>query len=121
MDSRIRWTVAGLVLLAVASLLPDFRSSVIPRHDARQTLSALHVLVSGLRSEGEIPQWQPYGRYGSVSFILLLCVTPTAHAVALASTIFPPVSTVVLLKIVMLIEVLILLAGSIRLTLLLFR
>jgi len=114
-------SVAGLVLLALASLAPDFRSSVIPRHDARQTLSALHVLASGLRSESEIPRWQPYGRYGSSSFILLLCVTPAAHAVAIASTLFPPVSAIVLLKIVTLVEVLILLAGSIRLTLLLFR
>src|SRR5579862_2019296 len=118
---RIPWTVAGLVLLGIASLIPDFRPSIIPSHDARQTLSALHMLASGLRSEGEIPQWLPYGRYGHPGFIMMVCVSPAAYETALASTMFPPVSAVVLLKIVMLVEFLVFLAGSIRLSLLLYR
>ncbi|HLY75568.1 MAG TPA: YfhO family protein, partial [Planctomycetota bacterium] len=113
--------MAGIVVLAVASLLPDFRSSVLPSHDARQTHSALHVLTAGLCSEGEIPQWLPYGRYGNGSFLLLLNVTPLAYAASLAASLLVPTSTMILFKIVVLLEFLLFVAGSLRLSALLFR
>lgn len=114
-------TVGGLFLLAIVTLLPDFRSSVIPRSDARQTVDALHILASGLHADGEIPRWLPYGRYGCDGFIMMSLVTPASYAVALASLPFGTVDAVLLVKLVMLIEFLIFLAGSIRLSLFLFR
>jgi len=114
-------TVSGILLLALASLLPDFRDSILPSHDARQSHSALHVLATGLRTEGEIPQWMPYGRYGNSSFLLLMNATPVQYGVALAGMLLPSIGTMTLLKVLVLLEFLLFLAGSLRLSLLLFR
>ena len=114
-------TVAALLSLAVLSFLPDFRDTIVPSHDARLVQTAFHILTAGLRFDGEVPQWMPYGRYGSNGFLVLLYVTPVAWATALVAKLLALSSSLAAFKTVILLELLIFLTGSIRLSLLLFR
>jgi hypothetical protein len=114
------WTFAGLILLAAVSFVPDFRDTVVPCHDARLFQSAYHVLQAGIVHENGIPQWLPYGRYGTDGFVLTMYVSPVGYAAAVLGKLLSITRTMDLFKVVMLGQFLLFTVGSLRLSALLY-
>src|SRR3954470_17994652 len=107
--------------IAVASFLPDFRSSVIPQHDARQYLIAFQVYYSALFHEGGAPLWLPTGHYGAVSALLLMYLTPFGFSVAMIGKLLGVTDTLLLFKVGLFSEYLFFCVGTLKLAMLLFE
>lgn len=112
------FAVLGFALL---TYLPDFRASSLPCHDALQCESAFQIYYSSLLHENDLPLWLPYGQYGMISATVMMYVTPVGYFVGALARIFSATDTLLLFKIVVLLEFLLFCAGSFKLAALLYR
>jgi hypothetical protein len=121
-STRHRWVLPAVIVLA---FLPAVSATVVPSHDALQVFTAFWTYVSGLVTDGHLPQWMPYGRYGTPSTPILMYVTPMAWltgAVGAAMHVaFGFSDTLALFKLTVALEYLLFAAGLLRIGRLLFE
>jgi len=112
-----------LLVLGVAfvSYLSDFSASVFPCHDAREYLSAFQVFYSGLYHDNALTLWLPYGRYGTVSALMYMYITPVGFCVGGIGKLLGVTDVLMLFKCVLLVEYLVFCLGTVKLALLLFE
>lgn len=119
-------TAAGrIVLLAlIIFFIPAFSDRVVPSHDALQVYTAYWTYISGLITEGRLPEWIPYSRYGTPAGPVFMYVTPVAYVTgalgALVHKFRGPFDTLFLFKITVALEYLLFAAGVLRLGRLLY-
>ncbi|HEX2836227.1 MAG TPA: hypothetical protein VHW00_24695 [Thermoanaerobaculia bacterium] len=119
-------TAAGrIVLLAlILFFIPAFSDRVVPSHDALQVYTAYWTYISGLITEGRLPEWIPYSRYGTPAGPVFMYVTPVAYVTgalgAIAHKSRGPFDTLFLFKITVALEYLLFAAGVLRLGTLLY-
>jgi len=112
-------------VLIIAALAPAFSARVAPAHDALQVFTAFWTYVSALTSEGRLPEWIPFSRYGTPSSPILMYLTPVGYAVGAVGALLHRAAgfsdTLLLFKIAIAIEYVIFAAGMVRLGRLIFR
>jgi hypothetical protein len=117
-----RWIVPAMLMVA---FLPAWSSAVVPSHDALQVFTAFWTYISGLVTEGRLPEWIPFGRYGTPSGPTLIYITPVAYVTgaigAALHAAFQFDDTLLLFKLTVLVEYLLFATGLLRFGRLLFQ
>ena len=117
--------IIPVLIIIIAALAPAFSARVVPAHDALQVFTAFWTYVSALASEGRLPEWIPFSRYGTPSDPILIYVTPVGYAVGAVGALLHRAAgfsdTLLLFKITIAIEYLIFAAGLVRLGRLIFQ
>ena len=94
-----RCPLALVLLLTIACWSPYFPDTVRPIHDSAYVYECFHYFYNELFCNGEFPSWAPYGNYGTQTDIYQNGIHPTAYVVGLLGLVLHVKSTLVLLKV----------------------
>jgi|GEM_PF-2686848 len=120
MNSR-SWAGIVVLLAVIVSFLPALPASVAPSHDALQIYTAYWTYISGLVTEGRLPEWIPFSRYGTPSTPILMYVSPVSYVTGAIAAALHISDTLLLFKLSIALEYLIFAAGVMRFGRLLFE
>jgi len=119
---RLNLDLAILTLLVLLVNAPYLSGRFLPIHDTIQTFQGFHYFYSRFCLEGELPRWYSTGTFGTPSgFWQLVYLTPASYLCLLAGRLLQVRNVLLLFKVSLLLEQVMLLVGTYKLSRLLFR